>query len=56
MFKLQKNGTIIYDGLEYRLLEALAQTLNFSFEINTPADGEKWGREFKNGSWTGNKI
>ena len=56
MFKPRENGSVEYDGLEFRLLDAISQTLNFTYDINSPADGEKWGRGFPNGSWTGYLI
>ncbi|XP_076029745.1 ionotropic receptor 21a-like isoform X2 [Oratosquilla oratoria] len=53
IFENQEDGSIFYDGLEIRLLKTLASSLNFDFEIEQPRDGEKWGRQLSNGSWSG---
>ncbi|XP_042239260.1 ionotropic receptor 21a-like [Homarus americanus] len=53
IFESLPDGDITYDGLEIRLLSALASALNFTVEINLPRDGEKWGSRLPNGSWTG---
>ena len=56
IFKSNSDGSIEHDGIEFRLLDTIASSLNFSYEINKPADGEKWGRLLPNGSWTGIKF
>ncbi|KAK7475656.1 hypothetical protein BaRGS_00033082 [Batillaria attramentaria] len=46
-----KNGNVSYTGLCMDLLQYLAQSLNFSYELVLPSDGE-WG-EKRGGNWTG---
>ena len=39
-------------GWEYNVIQTLAQTMNFTIDIQPPPNGELWG-ENKNGSFTG---
>ena len=34
-------------------MRALTEALNFTVEFHRPSDGEMWGWEQDNGSWTG---
>ncbi|KAK7476116.1 hypothetical protein BaRGS_00032609 [Batillaria attramentaria] len=45
------NGSAAYTGLCMSLLRHLAQSLNFSYELVLPPDGE-WG-DYRDGNWTG---
>ncbi|KAK3885212.1 hypothetical protein Pcinc_010556 [Petrolisthes cinctipes] len=40
-------------GIEIRLLQILAEALNFHLTIMNPSDGRKWGQPMENGTWTG---
>ncbi|XP_035225929.1 probable glutamate receptor [Stegodyphus dumicola] len=39
-------------GIEAKMIEILANTLKFKYELVTPKDGQ-WGKMQENGSWTG---
>ncbi len=51
VMETQGNDTAAYSGISIDILEHLALSLNFTYTLVLPADGE-WGREV-NGSWTG---
>ncbi|ESO86865.1 hypothetical protein LOTGIDRAFT_166867 [Lottia gigantea] len=51
MIKKEVNGSAEYSGLCMDLLLELAVSLNFTFKMVEPPDGE-WGR-FRDGEWTG---
>ncbi|KAK4317452.1 hypothetical protein Pmani_011458 [Petrolisthes manimaculis] len=46
-------GGHTYDGIDIRLLQILAEALNFHLTIMNPSDGGKWGSPLENGTWTG---
>lgn len=39
--------------LSLQVVRALEKALNFSVQFTRPSDGEMWGWEQENGSWTG---
>lgn len=48
-----ENGTLKgAQGIEIKLLNVLADALNFRYKLVVPADKE-WGRKTSNGTWTG---
>ena len=42
-----------YQGIEVRILKDISASLNFTYKIRTPTDGNKWGLIYPNGSATG---
>ncbi|XP_076049357.1 uncharacterized protein LOC143030037 [Oratosquilla oratoria] len=40
------------DSLDYRMVDSISRTLNFTFEYRMPSDGE-WGQSTPSGNWTG---
>ncbi|KAF2359914.1 Ionotropic glutamate receptor L-glutamate and glycine-binding domain [Trinorchestia longiramus] len=51
--KNSRSNSQCADGLEIRILNAIAEALNFTAWLQVPKDGELWGGLLKNGSWTG---
>ncbi|XP_037791279.1 uncharacterized protein LOC119586601 [Penaeus monodon] len=49
-----KGGTVVtpQDSLDIRMLNALAEALNFTYEMRTPWDNQ-WGTSTPSGNWTG---
>ena len=44
IFEHKSNGSIIsYSGIEINILNALAQSLNFTYSLARPTDGLLWG-------------
>ncbi|GBN74382.1 hypothetical protein AVEN_200924-1 [Araneus ventricosus] len=43
----------IATGIDIKLLQLLAEKLNFHYTIYQPKDGGRWGTLYENGSWTG---
>ncbi len=46
------NGSVVYSGLCLELLKAVAATLNFTYTLVEPEDGQ-WGAQSEGGNWTG---
>ncbi|XP_063850046.1 glutamate receptor ionotropic, kainate 4-like [Scylla paramamosain] len=40
-------------GVDIEVVRALTEALNFTVDFRRPSDGEMWGWEQDNGSWTG---
>jgi ionotropic kainate glutamate receptor 3/ionotropic kainate glutamate receptor 5 len=52
--KSDPNKVIFDEGLEVRLLKSIGEKKNISIKfLHLPADGDKWGVNFGNGTWTG---
>ncbi|XP_013139310.1 PREDICTED: glutamate receptor 3 isoform X1 [Papilio polytes] len=49
---LDEEGNILYEGYCIDLIEKLAQTMDFDYEIVTPKSGG-FGQRLRNGSWDG---
>nr|XP_053626923.1 ionotropic receptor 21a-like [Cherax quadricarinatus] len=48
------NGSVLYQyGVDIEVTRLLAQALNFSVQFVEPPEGELWGSQNKDGSWTG---
>lgn len=54
-FAAQPNMSTCFSAiyLSQQVVRALGEELNFSMEFRRPSDGEMWGWEQENGSWTG---
>jgi Ligand-gated ion channel. len=50
---VDKNCTITYTGMDASLLYTLANYLNFTPVIRLPSDGQQYGQETKNSTFTG---
>ena len=48
-----KEGKIIYDGSDYRLVEVLRKKLNFTIKMAYPEAGLQPGTVDRNGTWNG---
>ncbi|ROT73751.1 Variant Ionotropic Glutamate Receptor [Penaeus vannamei] len=50
----EEGGTVVtpQDSLDIRMLNALAEALNFTYEMRTPWDNQ-WGTSSPSGNWTG---
>ncbi|XP_068201687.1 glutamate receptor ionotropic, kainate 2-like [Palaemon carinicauda] len=49
-----KNGTVLFRyGIDIGVVQTLSQVLNFTVQFEEPPNEEYWGREEKNGSWSG---
>jgi len=44
---------VLYLLLQASLLRDISESLNFTYQIRPPSDGNKWGETFENGSTTG---
>ncbi|CAL4058641.1 unnamed protein product, partial [Meganyctiphanes norvegica] len=53
IFEPQEDGSIKHDGLEVQLMMAIASSLNFTYNIATPKDGDKWGSLKADGYFSG---
>ncbi|XP_050717496.1 ionotropic receptor 21a-like [Eriocheir sinensis] len=49
----EKGSKPMLYGVDIEVVRALEKALNFSVEFHRPSDGEMWGWEQENGSWTG---
>ncbi|XP_071548889.1 ionotropic receptor 21a-like [Panulirus ornatus] len=49
----QPDGGHLLYGVDIEVVRALSEALNFSVGFSRPTDGEMWGWEQDNGSWTG---
>jgi len=51
--EIDSSGESKHDGLEVRIMNTIAEALNIEVKLDAPRDGEKWGSESANGTWTG---
>ncbi|XP_042207484.1 glutamate receptor ionotropic, delta-2-like [Homarus americanus] len=49
----QEDGEHLLYGVDIEVVRALSEAVNFSVSFSRPSDGEMWGWEQDNGSWTG---
>ena len=51
-----KTGFNTFGGYEVRTMKTIGQFMNFNFDIETPEDGELWGFDIGNGTFTGKLL
>ena len=44
--------SVLYEGIQMKIMEHLQKSYNFTWELRRPLDGG-WGHMYKNGSWSG---
>ena len=45
-------SSVLYDGIQLKIMQHLQKSYNFTWELRRPLDGG-WGHMYKNGSWSG---
>ncbi|XP_050714211.1 ionotropic receptor 93a-like [Eriocheir sinensis] len=54
MYQRAPNGTVVHRfGVDTAVVRLIGHAMNFSVRFDEPADGELWGRQKEDGSWTG---
>ena len=51
-FSANDDNSVLYDGIQLKIVQHLQKAYNFTWELRRPMDGG-WGDKCKNGSWSG---